>query len=166
MKQKTFLLLGIFLLVAAIAGTAGFFYLGNQAREKDSAKTITPTPGPQTNVTITTSVTEVPDNTPAGWLTYTNTEHGFEISYPPSYEALDDTENLYGWPDAVVLFYGGGQSYDLPVEAWESENDYQTKYPNAQNLTVHQIGNKYVTLVNVNFEPEVDQIIATFTLSS
>lgn len=103
---------------------------------------------------------------PAGWLTYTSVEYGFQISHPPTYEALDDADNLYGWPNGVVLFYKGGQSYDLPVEAWTSEREYEAKYPATMMdlVTVHQVGTYYITLFNQNEVSEVDNIISTFTL--
>ena len=104
-------------------------------------------------------------NIPQGWLTYTNEDYGFAISYPLGYEALDDQENLYGWPNGVVLLYKGGQSYDLPMEVWNTVAEYEAKYPVAMmdTITAHQIGNYYITLNNQNDSPEVDQIISTFT---
>lgn len=102
---------------------------------------------------------------PNGWLTYTNDTYGFSVSYPPGYKALNDAENLYGWPKAVVLIYSGGQSYDLPVEIWDSAAEYQNKYKNQTNVTAHPVKGKVVTLTNTNYLPEVDQIIATFRLN-
>lgn len=75
---------------------------------------------------------------------------------------MDDEKNLYGWPNAVVLVYGGSQSYDLPIEVWNTEAEYKAKYPNTEELTVEHVGNKFITLVNVNSETEVDEIIQTF----
>ena len=104
-------------------------------------------------------------NIPTGWLTYKNEKYSFQISYPPTYKALTDKNNLYGWPKAVVLIYSGGQSYDLPIEVWNSVAEYQAKYKNEPNLTVKKIGDKYITLVNANQNPEVDQIISTFSIT-
>jgi hypothetical protein len=103
-------------------------------------------------------------NIPSGWETYTNQEYGFEISYPSSYKALTDRENLYGWPNGIVLIYGGGQSYDLVIEHWSTQSEYENKYKNQSNITIKKIGNLYISLLNNNFEPEVDEIIKTFKI--
>jgi len=94
-----------------------------------------------------------------GWKEYVSAKYGFSISYPSSYRIVEDT---YGWPKAVILLYKGGQSYDLAIEVWDSETEYQTKYKNQTNLVVKKIGNKFITLLNMNFDPEVDEIIKTF----
>jgi len=100
-----------------------------------------------------------------GWQIFTNAQYGFQISYPATYQALTDPDNLYGWPKAVVLFYAGGQSYDLPIEVWNSVAEYEAKYqPGMTNLTVKQVKGKYITLVNSNLSTEVDEIIATFKI--
>lgn len=113
--------------------------------------------------TIIPSPTILPTPTvKAGWTSYKNEEYGFEISYPEKYEIVDDK---YGWPKAVVLLYDGGQSYDLAIEAWDSVSEYETKYKSGtENLTVKKVGEKYITLLNMNFEEEVDEIIATFKI--
>lgn len=106
-----------------------------------------------------TTVTPVPTTKP-GWTTYKNTELGFEISFPDKYKTTDDS---YGWPKSVLLLYSGGQSYDLAIEVWNSTAEYQAKYPaGTKNITVKNIDGKYLTLLNMNFKPEVDEIIATF----
>lgn len=125
-----------------------------ESKEIDQAPSPTPSP---------TTPTATPEsNVPSGWKTYVNQEYGFEISYPPSYKALTDNENLYGWPNGIVLFYGGGQSYDLVVQHWNSPSEYENKYKNQTNVTVKKIGDTYITLLNTNFETEVDEIIETF----
>lgn len=108
---------------------------------------------------------ETESDIPEGWTTYTNEDYSFQISYPSTYQALNDEENLYGWPNAVVLLYKGGQSYDLPIEVWNSSSEYEAKYPESMSdlLTVHEVGDFYITLFNQNQSSEVDQIIATFT---
>ena len=98
---------------------------------------------------------------PENWLSYDNTEYGFSISYPNNYKALDDSENLYGWPNAVVLLYGGGQSYDIVVEAWDSKAEYESKYP-SEELVVSKIGDKYITVADITKESENTEIIESF----
>jgi len=118
----------------------------------------------QPETTSTPSATpKIQTNIPNGWRTYKNEKYAFQISYPSNYKALDDKNNLYGWPNAVVLIYSGGQSYDLPIEVWNSVTEYQTKYKNEPNLIVKKVGDKYITLINVNGTPEVDKIISTFS---
>ncbi|OGM23987.1 hypothetical protein A2715_02330 [Candidatus Woesebacteria bacterium RIFCSPHIGHO2_01_FULL_39_32] len=102
------------------------------------------------------------DSSKPGWKLYSNKKYGFQISYPDSYQALEDEENLYGWPNAVVLLYSGGQSYDLPIEAWNTKAEYEAKYKTTPNLTVKEVNGKFITLLNANFEEEVDEIIDTF----
>jgi hypothetical protein len=164
MRQKglaTIWIIIIIILALLLAATA--YYLGTQKAPSSTAQTtatvtVTPTPTQALQATPTSQESM----TPQGWLTYTSDTHGFEISYPPDYEALDDANNLYGWSNGVVLIYGGGQSYDLPIEVWNSASEYQSKYPNADNLTIKKIGNKFITLLNMNKTQEVDEIITTF----
>lgn len=102
---------------------------------------------------------ETIDSNKQGWKTYKNYSLGFEISFPEKFKIVEDK---YGWPNSVVLIYGGGQSYDLPVEQWSDASEYQSKYQNQTNLTVKKVGNTYITLLNTNLDSEVDQIITTF----
>lgn len=57
-----------------------------------------------TTLTITPTPTAVNQNPaiPAGWQTYTNTQNGFTISYPPPYKTLTNKDNLYGWPNLEI----------------------------------------------------------------
>jgi len=166
MKKGFFL--GVFITLIVVSSLLGAYYLGMQsknAKEKVNNSlqqpTITNVEKPETPMpTIKNEESKIPE----GWLTYRNEEYGFEISYPSNYKALTDKENLYGWPNAIVLIYGGGQSYDLPIEVWNTEAEYKSKYSNAKNLYVMEVRNKYLTLVNVNFEPEVEEIIKTFKI--
>lgn len=162
MKQKGFILGLITALLLLLVG-GGAYYLGIQSRKPNDrqAPQLTPSPTPITKP----QPTEMEENTniPSGWLTYKNEVYGFEISYRGNYQALDDETNLYGWPNGVVLIYGGGQSYDLPIEVWDTASEYENKYKlQMDDLTIKKVGNKYITLLNMNHTEEVDQIITTF----
>lgn len=168
MKQKEILIIIIVVLFATL-GAGAAYYLTTQ--DKKVSKQITPSPTataiptPITTPTIQPQPTKTEEtvSVPSDWLTYKSQEYGFEISYPENYQALDDENNLYGWPNGVVLFYGGGQSYDLPIEVWDDASEYQNKYKTQMDdLTVKKVRSKYITLLNMNREEEVDQIIATF----
>jgi hypothetical protein len=161
--MKTGIVFGIAITLLILISVGGAYFLGTQ-NKKVSEKVITTSEPVLIPTSIPTPEAEKSD-IPPGWMTYKNEEYGFEISYPENYKALDDEENLYGWPDAVVLIYGGGQSYDLPIEIWDNASEYENKYPNADNLIVKQVGNKYITLLNMNFEAEVDAIIETFIVT-
>lgn len=160
-KSNNFLitLLSILLLISCII--AGFFAYQTQKLAKESTaysvqikQTRTPIAEPALDSTV-------------GWKTYTNEIHSFSLKYPEPFEVLTDKKNLYGWEHALALFYGGGQSYDLAIEIWNSEAEYKQKYKSTNdNLTVHQTNNgKYLTLSNINNDPQINQVINTFTLN-
>ncbi len=100
---------------------------------------------------------------PLNWKTYTSKKYHFQISYPPEYKALDDAENLYGWPHAVVLLYNGGQSYDIPIEVWDTADAYKQKYGTGNyKYVVKQIGGKYITILNATDLESNEAVIQTF----
>jgi hypothetical protein len=161
MKNRGFAnVLIIILLLIAFAGVAAIAYFFGSGKLQWNKENQTPSPVPST----TSTPAPVPSPTlKAGWKVYKNEQYGFELSYPDNYQALDDEDNLYGWPKAVVLFYGGGQSYDLAVEVWNTEAEYKAKYNNPiYDLTVKEAGGKYITLLNTNKESAVTEIISTF----
>lgn len=161
MRNKGFINIFIVLLLLVVfVGAVAFAYLFGSGKLQWNNQSPTPTPSPMAS--ITPSPIPSPTAKP-GWKVYKNTQYGFEISYPEAYEALDDEENLYGWPKAVVLFYKGGQSYDLAVEVWNSEAEYKAKYNTSiYDLTVKEVNGKFITLLNTNKETEVGEIISTF----
>lgn len=126
----------------------GKTYVGRIAPNCDFA------PCPNNNLTV--------DNAHPDWKLYKNEMYGFQIFHPASYKVLNDKENLYGWPDAIVLLYKGGQSYDLPIEVWDSKAEYVAKYKDDPRMTVKEVKGKYITLFNMNTVDEVNEIIATF----
>jgi hypothetical protein len=159
MRQKGAALVIILAIIAVVAvGTLAYLAGKMNLSVNISAPTPVATSSNQTPAPATP--TPSPDVT-ANWQVYTNSQYGFQIKYPGNFQALTDSNNLYGWPNAVVLFYSGGQSYDLPVEVWNTQAQYQAKYPSGTTVFTTS-GGKFITLTNVNHTPEVDQIIATF----
>lgn len=151
------------LVVILVVIGAGYLVFKNNLITPQPTSAPTPTSTPQ--VTPANTPASTPTPTPSDWLTYQNSQYGFEISYPKTYKALDDKENLYGWPNAAVLLYKGGQSYDIAVEVWDSETQYKIKYPKG-DVIVQKAGNKFFTLSDITKKPENAQIIATFLLKN
>lgn len=125
-----------------------------------------PTLMPEASATPVASSAPTPTPTPnphEGWNVYRNEEYGFEISYPSNYEALDDANNLYGWPYAVVLLYNGGQAYDVVVEVWDSMNEYTSKHPATEtfDVEIRTINGKFISATDYTMEGSNSEIIAT-----
>ena len=136
----------------------------NPAPTQMPASTTDPNETSQPQATPTTEVVEVePTSDPyADWLTYQNAAHGFKVRYPDNYQALDDENNLYGWPNAVVLLHGGGQAYDIAIQVWDSEEEYEEQMRSGANYIVKQVGDKYITLLNNTDEDTNQEIINSF----
>lgn len=96
-------------------------------------------------------------------LTYINDMYGFQLSYSESCDALDDETNLYGWPNGIVLFYCGGQAYDVAVEVWDSIEEYEAKYPSEEYM-VEEIGSQFVTVANITGKETNAEILESFEL--
>jgi hypothetical protein len=162
MRQKGNITL-IVLILVIIAGVLGYFIYQNT-----KTSTVSPSPSPTSTSVSAVSATTSPkptstSNVPAGWKTYKNSQYKFEFSYPDSYKVLTDDNSLSGWPDAILLLYKGGQSYDLAVELWDTEAEYKAKYTDTSVYTVFKTEDgKFITLSNQNKNPEVAQIISTF----
>lgn len=118
---------------------------------------------PKTTVPTPTATVAGP-TIPAGWQTYTNAQYGFTISFPANFKALSDKDNLYGWPNGVVLIYRGGQAYDIAIEVWSTEAEYKAKYP-GEALDVYKVNGKFLTIADQTKSAENTAIIATFNLS-
>jgi len=157
----------IILLVLVNLQLGVYIFLKNKTTNQKMVPPTAPTATPATSPAPTVITTPTEAAIPADWQTYKNTAYGFEISYPKTYQALTDKDNLYGWPNAVVLLYNGGQSYDIPIEIWDSKQAYEAKYSSQiGSLIVKQIGSKYLTILNATVEPGNAAVIATFKLSS
>ncbi len=164
----------IIILFLSLSGVVGYLIWQNNQLQKTALQLQQPT---ITEVETPSEPTEQPvdTNTPfisptptvdpfADWLTYTSQEYGFQFSYPPEFEALDDENNLYGWPNGVVLLHQGGQAYDIPVEVWDTEAEYQEEYATRMSeITVKQAGGKYITFLNNTGVDSFDEITSRFT---
>jgi len=164
-KQKWLLLISVNVLVLAIIGGGLYFFLNRNNQQPTGNNMPSITAQPTSTPTSSPIEAEVNSKIPLGWLTYTSSKYGFEIYYPNTYSALDDKNSLYGWPNGIVLFYKGGQSYDLAIEHWNDVSEYETKYQNQlTNLTIKNVGGQYITLLNMNNDGEVNEIIQTFKI--
>lgn len=78
--------------------------------------------------------------------TYTNEKYGFELTYDAPYKVLVDKDNLYGYPNGVILIYKGGQAYDIVVEAWDTKAAYEKQYSSQMaKVTVLENKGKFIT---------------------
>lgn len=167
MKQKGNTIIIVAILVVALAAI-GYLVYQNMLLKKQAAS---PSPVPTTVSTVSPSSVPISSSTPAsslkpGWKLYQNDKYGFEFSYPASFKVLTSKEDLYGWPDAILLLYKGGQSYDLAIEIWDTEAQYKAKYNDSSILTVFKTKDgKFITLLNQNKDAEVAEIISTFKLT-
>jgi hypothetical protein len=146
-----------FLLILVSAACQVSIDMGNSEPEAASLPAATNTPMPAPTETQEPAA-------PDGWLTYQNTQYGFEISYPPEFQVLEDEDSLSGWPNAVVLFYNGGQSYDIAIQVWDNQADLDANFPNEARMQTVSANGKIISLFDVTQEPENAVVIATFRL--
>jgi hypothetical protein len=134
------------------------FKYSTESTSEPKVPTLTPFVSPQPS-----PEEETPSSGPiSGWKVYKNETYGFEISYPEKYKVLTDKENLYGWPKAVALIYAGGQAYDIAIEVWKTEAEYQAKYTSLQDLTVKKVGENIITLLDATKKGDNAKVIASF----
>jgi len=169
MKNKiTHLLVPLLLaLILVVLGIIAFLlYRNRQPRAKEKVVKITETSmiSPtvkETKATKMISPTESANGSEG--VLYENSEYGFELWYSPEYKVLTDSENLYGYPHGVALLYRGGQAYDLIIEVWNTQAEYEAAYASRMSdLTVIQAKGKFITILDNTLTPENQEIIATF----
>lgn len=119
---------------------------------------------------VKTVILTTPSNTPsvtasADLSVYKNDKYGFEISYPKPYRALEDTDSLSGYPKGVALLYTGGQAYDVVIEVWNTQSEYESNYSSRlSDITVMKSKDKFITLLNNTKVPGNEKIIASLKL--
>lgn len=93
--------------------------------------------------------------------TYHDIVNGFTIKFPLNYTVEEDT----AWPNASIILYSGGQSYDLIVQVWNSDAEYKEyykEYGQLTNMVVKHKDDKTITLFNLNSSDQVDEIIESY----
>lgn len=127
-----------------------------------------PTERPELAVPPTEVPPTIPDPTPLpeGWAIYRNDFEGFEIAYPATYAPLDDADNLYGWPNGLLLLYNAGQSYDIVVQVWDSVEEYESVLgSDVSRVTIFPFEDRFFTVMDITQEPENATVITTFRLT-
>jgi hypothetical protein len=110
--------------------------------------------------------TPEPTPLPVGWAIYRSEDEGFEIAYPTSYAPLDDSDNLYGWPNGLLLLYNAGQSYDIVVQVWDSVEEYESALgSDVSRAMVFPSEGRFFTVMDITQEPDNASVIATFRLT-
>lgn len=168
----------IILLVVVIGGIGAYVYFNKPANpppviqkvaDKRTVDTFDETTETPTLITPAPTVKPTPvptSSVPAGWSTYKNSQYGFEISYPDSYKAQSSKDDLYGYPKGVLLLYSGGQAYDVVIEVWNSQKEYEDEYQaRVSDLKVFKSGAKFITVLDNDGTPENKAVIDSFKLN-
>jgi len=117
-----------------------------------------------TMMTTFQQVTPIPVASPVvSGTVYKNDTYGFSLIYDKPFKLQTSKDDLYGYPHGVALLYAGGQSYDIIIEAWDTQAAYEKAYgPRTSELVIKKINNKFITLLNNNNTPEAKKIIDSF----
>jgi len=103
------------------------------------------------------------DFLPTGWPIYENIEYKFQISYPEQFNALDNADSLYGWENGIVLFYDGGQAFNIVIQWWNSEEEIESKFPGMmEQVVTYKVYDKFLTIFNITGEPQFEEIVNSF----
>lgn len=147
----------ILLVIIALVFASGGAYVYTQNKQANplvSENTSLPMATSTTQTSDqTTSVTQIPDSQIAGWKTYTNTDYGFEVKYPSTWEVQDykkdsslpspDTvgfapQNLGDFPQCVQDAKNLRENYKQynPFPGYESYSDTVAKIACAVHFRV------------------------------
>jgi len=123
----------------------------NEVTQKDSNNLITSTP------------TSVPNNL----ATYKNDTYKFELNYPKEYDLLTTKDDLYGYPNGILLLYNGGQTYDVVVEVWNTKAEIENAYSfMMQNVTIYEVNGKFISLLINSDNAETQAIKNSFKINN
>ncbi|MFC1622234.1 hypothetical protein ACFL13_02560 [Patescibacteria group bacterium] len=153
MKSKIFILI---VLVIILLGGGVYFLLFKM-----------PTMGPIPNG-IDSETGVITDSEPKEENTkvtdgYKDDELNFDILFPAGCGVSNEELDTYGWPNGVVLIYCGGETYDVAVEVWDTEEEFRDKYPDEENLVVEMLEDgRYLTVVDIANEQYSANILKTF----
>lgn len=177
-KSNTLLIIVVVIIIFLAVGLAAGYFLATSSKPVPEKISPVPQISPTAFATITTPLsptitvsiitpTETPQSTQSALPTYKNTQYGFEISYPASYKVLTDSDNLYGWPNGIALLYKGGQTYDIAIQIWNTQAEYENQYPSAAGtITEKKTGNKIITIMDVSGDPDNAAVISSFKFTN
>ena len=100
-NQKGFVVAIIVLAIAVLLGVGYFVFVNNSETVIEEQSSLPVTTETKTPAPLTTTTTT---NETAEWKTYTNTQYGFSVSFPPQTSAIDGKADfVQKFPDAPAI---------------------------------------------------------------